>query len=1571
VPENNDMRNQDFGQNRSLAVFEAVFGQMSSDLNSITKELKEFTTQLRRYQRNFGQQVTPNQNFQDVQRRSQRYFDDFESNIERTSKSLDDLKKYIKQLSSETSRAIDDIKFQQRNLTGITRNVESLSMDRQISILEQYQKRLSEIEAETSRRESEREAYSQSIKDITKDIEDARKQLSDEEKKRIAAIRVWQSEINKDRAQQDPGAIRAAREEVDKYSESVKNLREEIIRQQNHIRILNEQTEESRRIQEQTTKSMKDAADKERKEESENLEQRLGPVLRLVEESSNAFNSAAGQSSILSDWIKDNEATEADRFNAMIKRTSDSLDRAINALTEKIEEDARRLSTETDLTQDQRDNITAEMENLSRERENIRRQREAISKVTPVAETMKKTADDIKEVPWKSVKGIISNLTRTIEAKYLDSYLEAFDKVYNSVENTRNTVSARLKLDQGGFEDLQNEIFEQIEEQNLTGAISLADVNEALVSLSSAGIADEDILKQFALEQTKLQATGSALNLTNEEMLTRLMSQIKESVASGMSKDEAIQVTLSQLETVAQTESAYRKQTGNDMAFVNAGLDQIVNSVLDLDTAFGKSQEDIAKDLQDAVVTAGSLQSYGVDPNILLSQLRELAEGRLTDTSAIAQILRQAGLTKEDLQTVGMGDALKTISDNLYDILGDISLNNPEYLADVASVLGVSGTQEDLQRLMRAIESGGIQTTLSEETIQYIGQISETDEKALSEGTYLSATESWNKKQESRATEEAITMEEIYKGNEIFHATVGGILDGVKEIISILENGTFSIGDAFRTSGMAIFGGAGASSSSTGGTSGTTPPTGASGGIPPVGAGFATTARNFMTGDLSTTAGKVGTGLGVGLGAGMSIYSFATADGEDLGEKIVNTFEDPTFAQGLGVAAGSALAGPIGGAIGGALGRFLKTTISPALDKFTDFTSGYAEQFEESNKYQLEASENLNLAAESIAQTTDNLNNDINSRTGQIEQQKQVFESFNTNQKIRFIEQQQNEKVDSENTAEVNEKFNKAVEKWVEAQEKAIEQDKAKISAISGSEDIISKIMTDNSSEFISGDALQNVDNLIRAGLIDEEDVKKNLIKTDVGYTESGRVSSDFMSGLSNAFEEYKKASDTRYDSLAIQSEQGAELLKNIESYKEATKPEVGPEISTASAIQQVYKDQIDSGMLDEAGVEQLASQLDELRKNKDLYESSNTEFRKKWSRIKQLHPDVSNLELLEEYDKAYNTSSVADAISGIQYDPTGLSVTIPLDEDGYPSLKKSSPQGRLLYDPKFYFGKFETGLTDVPFDDYPALLHEGERVLTKEESDSYNELSSSAIAQLGNLANIDINGILDSYNDLSSDAIKQLENLATTDIHGVLDSYNELSSNITKQLGNMSTIDISEVLESYNEIASNAVKQLGNLVTTDIKEILDSYNNLSSDDVTQLENPATNDISEVLDDFTTKIIDKMSVINELSADNTINNIGDYLSDQYTSTSSTGFSTYINSDESLNEKFYSLESSNSDVASSINTQTSTLEKKLDIIIEAMNTLISAMRLKPRQTVDNSNVLRMNSNATQISTSGII
>ena len=129
---------------------------------------------------------------------------------------------------------------------------------------------------------------------------------------------------------------------------------------------------------------------------------------------------------------------------------------------------------------------------------------------------------------------------------------------------------------------------------------------------------------------------------------------------------------------------------------------------------------------------------------------------------------------------------------------------------------------------------------------------------------------------------------------------------------------------------------------------------------------------------------------------------------------------------------------------------------------------------------------------------------------------------------------------------------------------------------------------------------------------------------------------------------------------------------------------------------------------------ERAMSDYEERRKT---YVSSEKTFQEQWETAKELtgmtNPEVSDI-MIAYMDKYHNGGSWGDNVKDII-----------VNSDGTATLDPGN-----LYRSAYAFA---TGLTEVPSDNYPALLHKGERILTKEEAKAYNEMSSFAVNNLMN----------------------------------------------------------------------------------------------------------------------------------------------------------------------------------------------------------------------------------------------
>lgn len=156
-----------------------------------------------------------------------------------------------------------------------------------------------------------------------------------------------------------------------------------------------------------------------------------------------------------------------------------------------------------------------------------------------------------------------------------------------------------------------------------------------------------------------------------------------------------------------------------------------------------------------------------------------------------------------------------------------------------------------------------------------------------------------------------------------------------------------------------------------------------------------------------------------------------------------------------------------------------------------------------------------------------------------------------------------------------------------------------------------------------------------------------------------------------------------------------------------------------------------------------------------------------------------------------HETGAVPEINKDISVDETNKVVTIlpgAYTRSNASSAETSGLIGNVDYDPKNW-GRFATGLDNVPYDDYPALLHEGERVLTATEAQLYE-------SNLNNLIST-IDDRLIAWNNATT-------NTGNTD---VVNSINNQTSNISSIVSNI--ISILQVIATNT--GNSGIKPMGN----------------------------------------------------------------------------------------------------------------------------------------------------------------
>ena len=920
----------------------------------------------------------------------------------------------------------------------------------------------------------------------------------------------------------------------------------------------------------------------------------------------------------------------------------------------------------------------AQLQKLRMEQQITKRQIDFYSKLTPVKDVWLNVGQQLSKVGFNAIKGMANNVASYFTKRFVDDTFDAFNKVYQSIENTRNEISARLRMNQGDFSDMQDTIQQEIESRGLEGVVAQSDVNDALIALTTAGITDREFLREMALESAKLKAQGADIDLTNEETLERFQNL----QGQGYSVNDLVRL----METAAGQMQATKDTLGSGSAFIGGGGNTILNQVLDVGTAFGKSVDQMSEDIGSALYSAQAVKLGGADPQMYLEKINSFIENPLGNqdkfTLAWAQrmgyVTDKGTITADDIANMSYDEILGSMNEYMQEIFANQDALLVPYLKDV---YGISAPTTQLLRMQQS----EVDVKLPDDFGDTVADTMSKTTAGLQNATWVSETVEGLNKRENLMAEQAIDAEKFYKGDVLFNSVTEPVVSALNEIKSVIIGG---VGTSISTSlGKLLFGSklANSGQNPTGGLSEVAGSSGSS----PIGGLLSKlnntdTLKNLLGADTTTVAGKVGSYGGAAVGGAMVIDSIMDADSAR------DVFTDPEFYAGLSGGIASAIGGPVAGAIVGGLAG-LGAKYGNWLGEKSVASDPILEDWNASENALTEAANTLlEAATKQLDATTTEYNN---------------FKKMNPQQKRLMLLQSGNLKAEEANNLsdeEINEKFEELI---IKQQEAEIKKQQAEVK---------------------------------RANLLANS--KSNLANLEVNLGDLSGMSTEAGSGSAST-----GLSEQAYRVMQLLGSGTSEQLTSAIFDSMAA----NEGLSVEAAVEQITEGM---GVTAEskAAITQFAREID---KNKSEYDTANKSFQEKWQKAKEAAgtDDITMIAL--KYAELYSgdtNGNVPDikttgASGSFRMDS---SEPVFLDSSGLPVL--SDNHGTYHFE-KGFEGRFATGMTRVPHDNYLALLHEGERVLTAKEAKAYNNISSYAVETIAgdsvnSIANIsEANSILES----------------------------------------------------------------------------------------------------------------------------------------------------------------------------------------------------------------------------------
>lgn len=1097
--------------------------------------------------------------------------------------------------------------------------------------------------------------------------------------------------------------------------------------------------------------------------------------------------------------IRINKEKESENINNF-KQAIEDLQKAIDKADEAGDVDTKNAKQE-ELNEKQKELRDAESRALNLDNQ---------EKEVVMAQKLNKAQLNVLEiVQSKSVKMLtylsnsLSNIVSSLAGKYMDQFISGFDRIYSTLEDTQNSMARQVKMSSGAYDAYADHLHDIVTDAGYT-AITTGELLEQSAVMADMGISNEYLMEALAVGGAKFKASGTDINI--DENMAKLAQQLFEKTKGETGSDEQAAAEVSKmLDAFMGTQRFLVENFNSATAVSNGGWQEIVSAISEPMKEMNAGADQIAQTASSIAIIEQIAENNGQDASVLTEAFSTILNTRGTgnlSTEFLALVQKfgwDADTIKSAMQSGNVTDFFKDVMTNYMELYGGLDSSSTGYTLDAFNS-SLTVTQ--------AMNYGNNGSSIIDDynnlgfTMSDIYNAAASEEESLQTGEFISKTKQFDNSMEEKAYSIASSaQQDLIHGNDLVRDGFNMVKDGISSILEFLMT-TF----ALKSLGDLIPG-------VTGGSTGLLENSSA-------------TVSNFIGGKSGSIAGTVGNVVGGVAGAGMMLYSVYdnAKNAEDIGTALSDTFCDPTFYTGLGTTLGTVIAGPLGGAVGGALGNVASKIGNNLADPISEFLMNVTGQYdelkeeEEAQKRIQESADKLNDAAMAHMQAADAIK-------GNLEQQQASFSSFTENDKKVWLLQNKNllqesnliEKNESLNLNEtdVNKLFDDAVEKWVEQQNREYEQERLKGQLQGDYTDLISDtIGVDNFSDLSIENAPSLVD--IRDKLISAsedlsnaktpEETKRALQEWESVQQEldSAEIFSDltpatlmgmsdsavanYLNNLQPTIDELNNQKETNSDLRTFQTDgRGSKMLEDVTSYlknQNSDNPDYVPSSNDyTQALTEIYGD-----ALDKSKISEMSLLLGELQNRKSNWESKNSEFQARWKNAKNKagSDDIESIwsTYVQEYGIYPNIQTSDPSQANFLVDDMGnLVPNIKLDSEGIPILRYMDLHGRELYNQDWIDGKYATGIGYVPYDNYFALLHEGETVLNKQAAENYRHESIIDVdyldTALSNAVDTIVNNQSVVYGDVSNSTNTSTNPYISVDINPVTSAINSQSDRI------------------------------------------------------------------------------------------------------------------------------------------------------------------------------------------------
>ena len=889
-----------------------------------------------------------------------------------------------------------------------------------------------------------------------------------------------------------------------------------------------------------------------------------------------------------------------------------------------------------------------------------------------------------KKVLTKAVDDFVGIFQRTMSS--------AWDTLNASYSNNYKTITSLGAYDKSKYNDILNYFDDFIRKAGLEKSVNRTDFENTIAQILSSGLGGNTDLAKLVTKYSVIAKEGGVnIDFTDQSFLMMIKNM-----------SDAGQDVESFLEMVTVESKAVMSQVGDSFGFANGQINTMVATLSELQSVTHMTDRALQSSATSMTALNGVLGSTGIDPNKLYKNIIDYSNNGLIGASADS-LLAFSGMNssqmKSLLESQGMGAALDLMMKNVYNRYKTSGATG-ELTAALSSALGSDLTTADLNKLFKKYN-----------TYESFSSAFTSAKSAASSAdidSYMSSLQNFQTNQEKLDNQAVNALSDInqtahdnlateYTLNSILRTiTSGSIINGITSAINLGR-------DVNQASGGSIFNLTGGRDLASGKRTLT-----ASGKL----VGGALLAGGLLArGSVGLDAYNVAQENGLStsesllMGAGGTLLGYSDFGASknqkfelvrekglvDWSQVLSSAGSSAAIGAGIGTFAGGNTL--LGGAIGGAAGA-ISSLVTQAIDK---------------HDYKQYLKSDVGSLGDSLQKTSEGVS--------------KLSNTFNEYQNLL----KENDKLEKSKSGMTKSEI-ELTNLQIEANKKLIEQ---KLIELGTTKDLIAQFEK-NANTISTGrtamSAMSSIYNAINtAGISSDTDVTK--LSTD---QINSIVSDEAYQALLNAGYIKTTHNATKDKIGIIQAASGSKKGKNyfnkIETDKFSMQSVSG---GFDSEFYSKFASDVNTAEAANAENKTLALQLISLYNSKD--EST---YRYLQSGVGSL---LNNAKIQYGGSEGLNNLIRGKSIGAIIGLLTENKSYANLDYAGYQDWLKTNS----IASGEFK-GLYRTGLAYVPYDNFPAILHKGERVLNASDAANYSTksgmsstLANALVSQVDNIVTI------------------------------------------------------------------------------------------------------------------------------------------------------------------------------------------------------------------------------------------